>query len=107
LLRTAILAVRNLKLIKMTEEKIKKMLKDIFEATYKSDRYVIGIISEKHQIKIESIIRNHLIEIKENDFIELNSKVGMLEAKVFMYEQIISKSNFASMVCSKNNELAE
>lgn len=85
----------------MKEGKLKLMLADLFKATYRSSGYDMDIISSDYRTIIESIIRNHLIETKENDFIELNSKIGSLEAKVFMYEQIISKSNFAPMITEK------
>lgn len=85
----------------MREEKLKSMLDDLFKATYKSSGYNMHIIRSDYRTIIETIIRYHLIEIKENDFIELNSKIGSLGAKVFMYEQIISKSNFAPMITEK------
>lgn len=89
----------------MKEEKLKLMLADLFKATYRSSGYDMDIIRSDYRTIIESIIRNHLIEIKENDFVELNSKIGSLEAKVFMYEQIISKSNFAPMITEKIPEV--
>ena len=41
-------------------------------------------------------------EIKQlrNSINELKAENGLLEAKSYMYEQIISKSNFAPMVCN-------
>jgi hypothetical protein len=40
---------------------------------------------------IEQAIRAFLLENRDE-------KIGILEAKVFMYEEIISKSNFAPMI---------
>lgn len=81
----------------MKEENIKKLLKDLFDKkftrTYNhtSDTYNDFAIDKSARSFIEDIIRNHLADDREE-------KLGILEAKVFMYEQIISKSNFAPML---------
>ena len=88
----------------MTEENIKKLLKDLFDKkftknfSHTSDTYKNFAIDESARSFIENIIRNHLADDRDE-------KLGILEAKVFMYEQIISKSNFAPML--QKNSISE
>lgn len=88
----------------MKEEQIKELLNDLFALKYnwKSDRdsYTSDVINKEGKNNVESIIRGFLLNNRDE-------KLGVLEAKVFMYEQIISKSNFAPMIKLENdiNEL--
>jgi hypothetical protein len=81
----------------MTEVKIQKLIDDLFShkftKTYShtSDTYNHFSIDEQSRNAIENIIRSFLLDSRDE-------KLGALEAKVFMYEQIISKSNFAPMI---------
>lgn len=79
----------------MTEEKIQELLKSIFNAKYAwnsgSSNYTSFIVNENSRTVIETIIRSFLFDNRDE-------QKGILEAKVFMYEQIISKSNFAPMI---------
>jgi len=52
------------------------------------------VINKEGKSNIELIIRSFLLDNRDE-------KLGILEAKVFMYEQIISKSNFAPMIEQK------
>jgi len=87
----------------MNETKIQELLKTLFRAKYTwnsgDSNYTTYIINESSRTEIELIIRNFLLENRDE-------QLGILQAKVFMYEEIISKSNFAPMikdVSTKNN----
>lgn len=86
----------------MKEEQIKSLLNDIFEKTFvksysSGGTYNNHVVDKEARLIVEQIIRSHLADNREE-------KIGILEAKVFMYEQIISKSNFAPMLPTKNKE---
>jgi len=88
----------------MNENKIKELLDSLFNLKYnwKGDRdsYTSEVVNKEGKSNVESIIRSFLLDNRDE-------KLGILEAKVFMYEQIISKSNFAPMIDFKNNEPSE
>ena len=50
-----------------------------------------------------SLIRLSLLTIKKEE----NSKIAELEAKIFIYEEIIKKSNFAPMVKENKKKLGD
>ena len=81
----------------MKEEKIKELLKELFEAEYEwkidknSKIYKSKIISSEHKQKIETIIKKFLFDNGGADR-------AILEAKIFAYENIISNSNFAPVI---------
>ena len=50
------------------------------------------IPGEQNRKDVEAFIRKHFFES------ESSKRIAILEAKVFAYEQIISKSNFAPMI---------
>lgn len=81
----------------MKEEKIQKLLNDLFSKTFtktwshSDDSYNEYAVEEQARTMVEDIIRNHLADDREE-------KIGVLEAKVFMYEEIIKKSTFAPML---------
>lgn len=85
----------------MNEEKIKELLNVLFSttATQRSSiggsNYTVKIIEPDHQMSVEQIIRGFLLDNRD-------SKIGELEAKVFVYEQIIAKSNFSTVINTKN-----
>ena len=82
----------------MSEEKIQQLIKDIFAAQYNwsssGSHYKSDTIHKDGRNQIESIIRSSILDNRDE-------QIGMLEAKVFTYEQIISKSNFAPMIEDK------
>lgn len=83
----------------MNEESIRQLLNRLFDLKYRSEYgsgYNLPVISKEHQTMVESVIRKWALDSHD-------SKVGTLEAKVFVYEQIISNSNFAPMIHSGNN----
>ena len=79
----------------MKEEQIKELINSLFALRYnwKSDssNYTSEVVNKEGRSSVESIIRSFLLDNRDE-------KLGILEAKVFMYEQIISKSNFAPML---------
>lgn len=79
----------------MNEQKIQQLLDALFQLKYnwKSDHsnYTSDVINKEGRQNVENIIRSFLLENRDEQF-------GILQAKVFMYEEIISKSNFAPMI---------
>jgi len=84
----------------MNEDKIQEFLTRIKNYKYKSKDYNGGysdshiIYSEAFSV-FEPMLRNFLLDNRDE-------KMAILEAKVFMYEEIISKSNFAPMISKLN-----
>ena len=84
------------------EEKIQELLKTLFGLKYdwqsSGHSYTSDVVRKEGKSIIESIIRSFFLDNRDE-------QKGILEAKVFMYEQIISKSNFAPMI--KENIIEE
>ena len=79
----------------MREEQIKELLNSLFALKYnwkgESSNYTSDVVNKEGRNNVENIIRSFLLDNRDE-------KLGVLEAKVFMYEQIISKSNFSPML---------
>ena len=56
------------------------------------------IKGDEAQIPVNEIIKKHISES------ETLQNISILEAKIFVYEEIISKSNFAPMIKPKNKK---
>jgi hypothetical protein len=56
------------------------------------------IKGDEAQITVNEIIKKHISES------ETLQNISILEAKIFVYEEIISKSNFAPMIKPKNKK---
>ena len=84
----------------MKEKKIQELLDALFDLKYNwkgtGGGYRSEVIHSDGKASVEAIIRAFLLDNRDE-------KQGVLEAKVFMYEQIISKSNFAPML--ENNQI--
>jgi hypothetical protein len=82
----------------MKEEKIQELLKSLYNLKYdwesSGSRYKSDVVREEGRNNVEEIIRKFL-----ND--NHDERLGVLEAKVFVYENIISNSNFAPMLKDK------
>lgn len=82
----------------MKEEKIKELLKSLFDLQYNwsssGSSYKSAVINKEGRHNVENIIRKFILEGHD-------SKVGELEAKCFAYEQMIAKSTFAPMLPSE------
>lgn len=80
----------------MDEEKLKNFLNEIFSLqviVQMSDKstFETNLISRDGRTIFEQALRNFLLENR-------NKKIGILDARVYAYEQIIANSNFAPIV---------
>ncbi|WP_146105168.1 hypothetical protein [Nonlabens arenilitoris] len=79
----------------MNEQKIQELLDSLYKLKYDwnsgGTTYKSEVIRQEGRQNVENIIRAFLFDNRDE-------KQGVLEAKVFMYEQIISKSSFAPML---------
>jgi hypothetical protein len=79
------------------EEKIQEVLKTLYGLKYKwnssGSNYESDVIAKEGKIVVEQIIREFAHANRDNE-------IGILRAKVFMYEEIISKSNFSPLIAS-------
>lgn len=80
----------------MKEQNIQEFLDQLFKKkitkrSLSSGSYETEIIDREGRGVFEETLRKFLLDNRDE-------KQGILEAKVFMYEQIISKSNFAPML---------
>lgn len=79
----------------MNEQKIQELLDALFKLRYswKSDNnvYSSDAITKECRHNVETIIRSFLLENKDE-------QLAILQTKVFIYEEIISKSNFAPII---------
>lgn len=92
----------------MDNEKIAQLMNELKGLTYNwrssGVSYNSKVINKDGVDRVEQVIRHFLLDNRDNENIELKGKIASLEAKVFMYEQIISKSNFAPMLDTQNHE---
>lgn len=88
----------------MSEEKIQELLESLFSLKYnwKSDthNYTSDVVNKEGKSNVETIIRSFLLDNRDE-------KLGILEAKVFVYEEMINKSTFAPMMVKKEKEVEE
>jgi len=89
----------------MDNEKISQLMFELKKLTYNwtsgGSSYTSLVINKEGVDRVEQVIRSFLLDNHD-------SEIGVLKAKVFMYEEIISKSNFAPMIYSgKPNEETE
>ena len=71
----------------ITEEQIEEL---VYELKHSKTGIGWTIKGDEENNEVERIVRKHLEG-------RLNPKIAELQAKIFVYEQIISKSNFAPM----------
>jgi hypothetical protein len=88
----------------MSEQKIQELLKSLFLLKYNwksnRDNYTSDVINKEGKSNVENIIRSFLLDNRDE-------KLGVLEAKVKFYEEIISKSNFAPMLIKEEKQVEE
>lgn len=87
----------------MKAEQIEKLVKELVKkqvdfTSYKGEIYKVDLIQKGNESLLEQIIREHLLDNRDEDTIISQSKIGLLEAKVKFYEEIISKSTFAPLI---------
>ena len=86
----------------MDNEKISQLMISLRMLRY-SGQYSTGgsytreVIDKDNIDRVEQVIRQFLLDNHDD-------KLGQLEAKVFMYEQIIAKSNFAPMLAEHTQD---
>lgn len=83
----------------MSGEQIEKLVKELVkkEVDYKSydgKMSKTSLIERGSGTILEQIIRQHILDNRDE-------KLGVLEAKVFVYEEMIAKSSFAPMLVVK------
>ena len=76
---------------KILDELLETLFKLKYDWSSGSSSYRSEVIHKEGKLVVEEVIRKYLLDNHDE-------KTGVLEAKVFMYEQIISKSNFAPML---------
>jgi hypothetical protein len=96
----------------MDNEKIAQLMHDLSRLTYNwrgssGESYTNNVVNKAGVDRVEQVIRQFLLDNRDNENIEFKGTISSLEAKVFMYEQIISKSNFAPMLCTEKIEEGE
>ena len=79
----------------MNEQKIQQLLDALFQLKYNwksgHSNYTNDVVNKEGRQNVENIIRSFLLDNRDE-------QLGILQAKVFMYEEIIAKSNFAPMI---------
>jgi len=81
------------------EELIDKLLKKKVEVkSYDGGTHKTDLVHREGKNIFEAIIREYLLDNRD-------SELATLKAKVFMYEEIIKKSNFAPMIENKIPEV--
>ena len=89
----------------MNGEQIEKLVKELCkkEITYKDyegKNSSTNLVWRGNDIIVEQIVRQHLLDNRDE-------KLGVLEAKVFVYEEMINKSTFAPMLIAKEPEIIQ
>jgi hypothetical protein len=87
----------------MDLNQIDKLVKELCNKKVKYKSYdgsmsETTLIERNNETILEQIIRQHLLDNRDE-------KLGALEAKVFVYEEIIAKSTFAPMLVNKEKEV--
>lgn len=92
----------------MNNEKITLLMNELKSLTYtwwsSGNSYHSKVINKDGVNQVEQVIRQFLLDNRDSEFVEMKEKISTLEAKVFVYEQIISKSNFAPMLSEEKKE---
>lgn len=71
---------------------LEELCRRLFNATYSGNTSKYHVISSYHQSIIEEVVKTWGAEQAMKS--ESAKKIGELEAKVYVYEQIIANSNF-------------
>lgn len=89
----------------MNGQQIEKLVKELCkkEITYKDyegKNSSTNLVWRGNDTIVEQIVRQHLLDNRDE-------KLGVLEAKVFVYEEIIAKSTFAPMLVEKGEVIVK
>lgn len=87
----------------MNGQQIEKLVKELCNKKVKYKSYdgsmsETTLIERNNETVLEQIIRQHILDNRDE-------KLGVLEAKVFVYEEMIAKSTFAPMLVEKEVEI--
>ena len=85
-------------------DKINVLIKELSEKKitvkgFQNDKYDTDIIHREGKLILEQIIRKYILDNRDTE-------IGILTAKVFVYEEMIKKSNFAPML-QKQEEIKQ
>ena len=94
--------LKNLKTNEMEKKELNALIKELCDTKVKRISYDgsvdnYDLISREGRNVLELVIKKHLLDNRDE-------KIGILKAKVYTYEQIISKSNFAPLLPNKIEE---
>ncbi len=88
----------------MEENKLQELLKTLFSLKYNwkgdSSNYTSDVVNKEGRLAVEQAIRQNLLDNRDE-------KLGVMEAKVFVYEEMIAKSTFAPMLVTKEPEIIQ
>lgn len=89
----------------MDSNQIEKLVKELCNKKVKYKSYdgsmsETTLIERNNETVLEQIIRQHLLDNRDE-------KLGVLEAKVFVYEEMIAKSTFAPMLVKEEKEVEQ
>jgi len=89
----------------MNGQQIEKLVKELVKKevdyrSYDGKMSKTSLIERGSETILEQIIRQHILDNRDE-------KIGALEAKVFVYEEMINKSTFAPMLVEKEVETAK
>ena len=89
----------------MNGQQIEKLVKELCSKKVKYKSYdgsmsETTLIERNNETVLEQIIRQHILDNRDE-------KLGVLEAKVFVYEEMIAKSTFAPMLVEKEVEIVK
>ena len=85
-------------------DKINVLIKELLDKKitvkgYQGDSYNTELIQREGKLILEQIIRQYLLDNRDTE-------IGILTAKVFVYKEMIKKSNFAPML-QKQEEIKQ
>ena len=83
-------------------EKLVKELckKEIIYKDYEGKSSSTNLVWRGNDTIVEQIVRQHLLDNRDE-------KLGVMEAKVFFYEEMIAKSTFAPMLIKNESEIIQ
>ena len=85
----------------MEESKLQELLKSLYSLKYEwksdSSSYTSEVVNKQGRLAVEQVIRQYLLDNRDE-------RLGALQAKVFVYEEMIAKSTFAPMLVEKEPE---
>jgi hypothetical protein len=89
----------------MNGQQIEKLVKELVKKevdyrSYDGKMSKTSLIERGSETILEQIIRQHILDNRDE-------RIGTLEAKIFVYEEMINKSTFAPMLIEKEVEIVK